>query len=69
MGKEKTKVTATVAYETDVVTVEVLKRETRCPHPRCTAILFKGILAAGSYMEIQCRRCKCMTILQVVPTQ
>jgi len=30
----------------------------RCPYPRCNNILFKGILAPGSNIELMCRHCK-----------
>ena len=66
---ETATVTATVTYKADVVSVNAMKYETRCPYPRCNRILFKGILAEGSRIEIQCPKCKNMSILQVVAPQ
>lgn len=62
-------ITATVTYEVEVATVDCLKYETRCPYSRCNRILFKGILGPGSRIEVQCPKCKNMTILQAVPAQ
>ena len=61
--------TASCSYEINTVSVDAMKYETRCPHPRCNRILFKGILAPGTRIEMQCPKCKKFTILQVVPPQ
>jgi hypothetical protein len=68
-SKETQAMVATCTYKAQVLDVEVLKYETRCPHPRCKKILFKGILAPGSMIEVLCQGCRKMTILKVVPSQ
>lgn len=60
-------ITASCSYEVKAMTAEVMTYETRCPYPRCNRILFKGILSVGSKIEMQCPKCKNMTVLQVVP--
>jgi len=68
-NKETQTLTATCTYKTKVIDIEAMKNETRCPHPRCKKILFKGILGPGTRIEVLCQGCRNMTIIQVVPSQ
>jgi len=68
MAKQPQTMTATCTYKAKVIDVDAMKYETRCSHRRCNKILFKGILGAGTRIEIKCQGCGNMTVLQIVPS-